>query len=340
MNGIYGILQILKGKDEKEAKFIAAARRSRKALTNIVNDILDLQKIIAGKLEIVPEWQSSIELFKELYLVHCSVAELKGLTLTMDYKGLPNMLWCDDLRMLQILNNIIGNAIKFTDQGSIRVNISHINEHLFITISDTGIGMDSRGLAQLFQRSTQADSSYRKRFAGTGLGMAITKDLIEMMGGSIKVDSTLGQGTTFYLKIPIAAKDLPSANTSSPSRIIVDHSLRVLLVEDNPISLDFAEEMLREYLTFVETATDGVEALDILSQHEVDIVITDIQMPRMSGEELQRQLAISHTTLPVIALTANAFESDREAYHAAGFKGVLTKPFTQRDLFDLINTRR
>lgn len=338
LSGIYGVLQILQGKDEKEAYFISAARKSSRAINTIINDILDLQKMSSGKLEIVPEWQSSDDLFDQLDTLHHNSADLKGLTLTMDYQGLPSFLWCDATRLTQVFNNIVGNAIKFTQNGGVSVKVSYVNEQLLMTVSDTGIGMDADALTHLYERFTQADTSATKRFAGTGLGMAISKELTELMGGSIAVTSTPGVGTTFYLKFPMQGKNTSSTPQSTTAPLMVDHSLRVLLVDDNPLNLSFGREMLHEYLNDVDTATNGEEALALLSKRQYDIVITDIQMPKISGEELKRQLASSHPDLPVIALTANAMQADVEHYLAAGFKGVLTKPFTQRDLFNLINS--
>ncbi len=338
LSGIYGVLQILKGKDEKEAKFISAARKSSRAINTIINEILDIQKMASGKLEIVPEWQNSDDLFDQLYTMHHTTADLKGLMLTIDYQGLPSFLWCDGTRLTQVFNNIVGNAIKFTQQGGVDIKVSYVNNQLLVTISDTGIGMDTKDLSHLFERFTQADLSNTKRFGGTGLGMAISKEITELMGGSIAVTSTPGVGTTFYLKFPMQGKNTSSTPQSTTAPLMVDHSLRVLLVDDNPLNLMFGREMLQEYLNYVDTATNGEEALALLLKRQYDIVITDIQMPKISGEELKRQLASSHPDLPVIALTANAMPKDVERYLAAGFVGVLTKPFTQRELFNLINS--
>ncbi len=208
LNGIYGALQIVEGSDETEKAVMRAAKKSAESLNRIVSDILDIQKLSNGKLEIVPEWNRAEAIFQQAQNLFMPLADIKhvALNLTID-ASLPSELYCDELRLGQILNNLVGNAIKFTEQGSVSIDTRYEEGSLIVSISDTGIGMDDIALSHLFDRFTQADSSLRKKYAGTGLGMAITKELVELMAGSIDVVSQLGQGTTFTVTLPLQGRN-------------------------------------------------------------------------------------------------------------------------------------
>ena len=337
LNGIYGVLQIVKGKDEREAKLINAAANSSRALNRIVSDILDLQKISSGKLEVVPEWQSSEEFFALLKGIHCNVAQLKGIGFQLITHGLPDDIYIDGTRLGQVLNNIIGNAIKFTERGHVNVHATYRDENLNIEIKDTGIGMDQAALSHLFERFTQADASTSKKFAGTGLGMAISKDLLQLMGGSIEVDSTPNIGTTFNVRLPCNGKNTPKPVKIDKLLPTIDSSLRILVVDDVATNNLVAQDILKPYVAFVDTALSGAEALAKMTEGDFDLLITDIGMPEMTGDELLAAVKAQWPHLPVIALTGNASKEDREKYLSVGFDAVATKPFHLEDLLALIS---
>ena len=208
LNGIYGALQLVEGSDETEKAVMRAAKKSAESLNRIVSDILDIQKLSSGKLEIAPQWNETAAIFEQAQNLFMPLADINHVTLNLTIDtSLPNELYCDELRLGQILNNLVGNAIKFTEQGSVSIATRYEEGSLIVSISDTGIGMDDISLNHLFDRFTQADSSLRKKYAGTGLGMAITKELIELMAGSIDVASQLGQGTTFTVKLPLQGRN-------------------------------------------------------------------------------------------------------------------------------------
>jgi signal transduction histidine kinase len=208
LNGIYGALQIVEGSDETEKAVMRVAKKSAQSLNRIVSDILDIQKLSNGKLEIAPQWNDAAAIFEQAQNLFMPLADIKHVTLNLTIDAsLPNELYCDELRLGQILNNLVGNAIKFTEQGSVSIDTRYEDGSLIVSISDTGIGMDDIALSHLFDRFTQADSSLSKKYAGTGLGMAITKELVELMAGSIDVVSQLGQGTTFTVKLPLQGRN-------------------------------------------------------------------------------------------------------------------------------------
>lgn len=339
LNGIYGALQIVEGNDETEKAVLKAAKSSAEALNRIVSDILDIQKLSNGKLEITPQWNVSAPLLIQVQNLFTQVANNKKIafTVTMD-ESIPLELYCDEVRFGQILNNIVGNAIKFTEHGSVTLNAHYEDNHLIIEVSDTGIGMDEVALSHLFERFTQADSSLRKKYAGTGLGMAITKELVELMNGTIEVTSELGKGTTFTVKIPLEGRgttlvEKPKSSTIQNKKT---EDIRILLIDDDSTNRLIGKTMLEKRYQHVDTAEDGAEALAKVNNGTYDIIITDIQMPIMNGEELLEKLKVTHPHLPVIALTGNAYEHDTESYLANGFVAVETKPFNTASLLRTI----
>jgi CheY-like chemotaxis protein/nitrogen-specific signal transduction histidine kinase len=339
LNGIYGALQIVEGNDETEKAVLKAAKSSAEALNRIVSDILDIQKLSNGKLQISPQWNVSAPLLNQVQNLFTPLANIKKIALDVNNdSSVPLELYCDEVRLGQILNNIIGNAIKFTEHGAVTLNAHYEDNHLIIEVSDTGIGMDEVALSNLFERFTQADSSINKKYAGTGLGMAITKDLVELMNGTIEVTSELGKGTTFTVKIPLEGRGttLVEQPKSSPIQNKKTEDIRILLIDDDSTNRLIGKTMLEKRYQHVDTAEDGAEALAKINSSTYDIIITDIQMPVMNGEELLEKLKMTHPHLPVIALTGNAYEHETEQYLANGFVAVETKPFDTASLLRTI----
>lgn len=250
---------------------------------------------------------------------------------------MPPELLGDELRIGQVINNILNNAIKFTERGAITLQADYDNNQLKIVISDSGIGMDKKAMILLFDRFTQADTSITKKYAGTGLGMAISKELVTLMGGTIDVSSTPNQGTTFSVFLPLKGRQQHIVKESNQSiNPLLFKELRILFVDDAETNILVGKVYLAKYFTSIETALSAQEALDKIKQQDFDLLITDIGMPIMSGEDLFATVKSQLPDLPVIALTGNAREADKEKYLNLGFDGVATKPLQIEELVSLI----
>lgn len=340
LNGIYGVLQILKGSSPQEQQMLNAGLTSTKALTAILNDILDYQKLTAGKVDIRPTWFSCRTFFEQCENLFKGSAASKHISLTFTNEAPAKIeLYGDEQRLAQVVNNVLGNAIKFTDNGIINVRYGIEQGQLFIEVKDTGIGMSSEDVEAIFERFQQADSSRTKRYAGTGLGMAITKGLVDAMRGSIAIESELGHGTTVTIHLPIQTNLPFTSNGVSQAQDAVfnTQTTRVLFVEDNETNRLVSQEMLAECFARFDLATDGADAVKMFAADKYDIVITDISMPVMSGEELQQYMALHYPDIPVVALTGNVLEGQRNAYLAAGFAAVIPKPADKDTVLSCVN---
>ncbi len=338
LNGIYGALQLVEGTNETEKSLLEAAKHSTEALTEIIGSILDSQRITEGKFHLAEDWFACEEVFDNVFQLKRVVAELKSIQFDVIYTSdIPDEIYIDKLRLSQILNNVVGNAIKFTDKGYVSVSVE-FNHALIIRVRDTGIGMSEELQNHIFERFLQADDSISKRFQGAGLGLAITKQLVELMSGSISVSSTPNMGSEFTITLPVATRTL-SANKPQEVKhhATFSASLRILYVDDSSTNLIVGKVAIANHFPNVETASSGKEALEKLQQHNYDIVITDIGMPHMSGEELLVEIKRSYPQIPVMALTGNAGKDDIEGYLAQGFVDVITKPFNADKLIAAID---
>lgn len=369
MNGVLGMLDILQRSDltTEQSKFVRIALDSANILLSLLNDILDLSKIEAGKLEIETvdfDVVSHVDKVTELFGVR---ARTKGLALLFSQgEGIPSALKGDPTRLSQVLVNLIGNAIKFTDKGSIAVRIDTVGEgndsiRLRFSVRDTGMGIPAELQKRVFDTFTQADASTTRKHGGTGLGLAISRHLVELMGGEIGVESEPGKGSEFWFTVPMkksspqvipekegeAELPLPVLEqTISPASYSHKSGEKgseppglslVLLAEDNMVNQEVAHAMLAEQGLSVHVVANGREALDALSKNKYDLVFMDCQMPEMDGYEAtravrlrEREANIGH--VPIIALTANAMSGDREQCLRAGMDDYLAKPFTQEQL--------
>jgi signal transduction histidine kinase len=256
LNGIYGALQLLTGSNDTEKSLLVVAKHSTEALNTLVSDILDIQRLSEGNVQLTPAWHRPADIFRRVQHLHNIQARTKGLDLhIMLAEELPDEIYCDEVRLSQILNNIIGNAVKFTHEGFVKVE-AHYNEHaLRISISDTGIGMHHQLLEQIFERFSQADTSTTRQFGGTGLGMAITKELISLMHGNIAVQSLLGKGSSFTVTLPLEGRSSHSASEAQPPPTFSLRNLRVLLVDDVATYTLVGAAILRQHVGQVETAS-------------------------------------------------------------------------------------
>jgi signal transduction histidine kinase/ActR/RegA family two-component response regulator len=338
LNGIYGVLQIVKGATDTEKKLLDAAKHSAQALNRIVSDILDIQKLSDGKVELAPEWCNSQTFFNNIAQLHHSSAVTLNIELRVNvHPSVPKELYCDDTRLGQVINNLMGNAIKFTQQGRVTLSVHYHDDTLHLNVTDTGIGMDEAALSHLFDRFTQADASITKKYQGTGLGMAITKELVDLMHGTIEVTSTIGEGTTFSVAIPLQGSQQTNLNNADSNIRFARKDIRILLVDDVDTNTLVGREILRPHFSLVDTAASAKEALEKLAKQRYDILITDIGMPEISGEELHHIVKTEYPHLPVVALTGNAAEADKLQYLKSGFAGVSVKPIQQDTLLALID---
>lgn len=353
LNGVLGMAQALAmdtlGADQRDKLNVILS--SGETLTALLNDILDLSKIEAGKMEISAvdsnlkaSLDRAVGLFEQ-------VAREKGIALSIVREGGgPDWLGFDRVRVHQCVTNLISNAVKFTQSGRVDVRWSvaaapkGAPHRVRVSVTDTGIGMNEQALNRLFSAFTQADGSTTRRFGGTGLGLAITRKLARLMGGDVHVSSAVGQGSTFTLtfEAPAAARQLRPV----PQPIETGHAvetqraIRILLVDDNATNRQVAKLFLARLQCEIVEAENGAEALERLDAQGFDVVLLDVHMPVMDGCETIRRIRTSDKpwrTLPVIALTADAMEGDRERFVAMGMTDYLAKPIDRRLLLNKIH---
>ena len=346
MNAIIGMSKLALETEltNEQRNYIEKAHLSAELLLGILNDILDFSKIEAGKmsLEIINYQLHAV--FENLHsLIGLKVAE-KGLLLHVDIAdNVPDSLLGDPLRLGQILVNLVNNAIKFTEKGSVAVSVELIERTetqvvLHFSVTDTGIGMTSDQQKRLFQLFSQADNSITRKYGGTGLGLSICKRLVEMMDGKIWAESVYSQGSSFHFILPqrignaLASLEETSGFAEDITRL---NGTRILLVEDNQINQELAELILSRHGMEVTVADNGEEALSALDEQEFDGVLMDIQMPVMDGYTacIEIRKDRRYKDLPIIALTANVMAGDREKSRKAGMNGHIGKPFREEDMF-------
>ncbi len=345
MNGILGMTALmLDGPLSAEQKQRAGVvKHSSELLLTILNDILDSSKIEAGQLHLSSQPFSPAQVLTEVADLMGPAAQSKGLQMTRVIHG-PAELWLsgDPIRFRQVLVNLISNAIKFTDHGSIAVTLElgppqgHKSE-CHVRVLDTGIGIPAAALGQLFQRFAQVDDEQTRQRGGTGLGLAISKQIVELMGGQIGVESQPGTGSTFWFRVslPVTVAPLP-APALPETRANRFEGLRVLLAEDNLVNQKVATGLLRQMGCQVEIANNGLEAVTMARDNEYGLVLMDCRMPEMDGLEATRQIREFAQKLRVVALTANAMPEDREACFEAGMNGFLAKPINRDALSEVL----
>lgn len=346
LNAIIGFLRELEKQKltETQHKYIENSTIASKHLLAIINTILDISKIEAGEMSLENEdfvFEYSI---KKVISVLEPKAKQKGLLLKTSIASEINpVLKGDTLRLEQILFNLVGNALKFTHEGEIAINCELIkntttNQIVRISISDTGIGMDKQFVESIFKKFSQEDKAITRKFGGTGLGMAITKELVQLMKGTIELESEKNKGTTIHINLPFHKGDGAYLKNSQVKKEVVSiENLSILLVEDNEMNRMVAQNSLHYYNCKVTEAENGLEALKILKNHSFDIILMDIQMPEMDGIEatkiIRNELKLK---TPIIALTANAFKTEISRCRNAGMNDHLTKPFEELHLIEMI----
>jgi PAS domain S-box-containing protein len=349
LNGVIGMTDFLEKTTltDEQRQYVRDLKTSEKALFSIINDILDFSKIEAGKLEIEMAPFSLRKELKELCDVMRYEATRKGLRLLLDISDkIPEKVMGDSVRIRQVLTNLLGNALKFTEKGFVMLSVQLLEENekdakLKFEVVDSGIGIPKERAGTLFDKFTQADSSTTRKFGGTGLGLAISKDLVEKMGGKLELDSRIGEGTTFFFDLTFEKTDeAPDSKDAKIVSISWNKAPELLLVEDNPINQKVAMKNLEDAGCKVSLANDGVEALEMLAGNTFDLIFMDVQMPRMDGLEATRKIREAekgeeeHKT--IVALTAHALKEEIDKCFDAGMDDYLPKPIRETELKPLL----
>jgi len=352
MNGVIGMTELLKMTDltAVQMEYVELLTMSGNNLLSLINDILDLSKIEAQKVTIEFDEFSLHHCINDVVLMQKYLIHEKGLALNVDVAAeVPPLLVGDSLRLKQILLNQVGNAVKFTAQGSITISAQLLEQSdasvvIQIAVRDTGIGISAGALDEIFKPFVQADRSTTRRYGGTGLGLSISCRLAELMGGSISVESTPGVGSCFSVILPflVVRKDVKELSTNDESTVTWDGKpLRILFVEDNPINTKIGLTLLSKLGHDVVTAENGLECLMALKTRAFDLVLMDIQMPVMNGLDALREIRGKERETPlhqpVIALTAYALRGEKEQFLNEGFDGYVPKPFKANELISEMN---
>jgi len=350
MNGIVGFTNLLSKTqlDKKQSEYVDTINTSMKDLLNIINDILDFSRIESEKIELKLQIVNINDFMESIIRLFSETAKSKSLKLTYKEIGsLPDNIIIDPLRFRQIISNLVGNAIKFTDSGSVSITseILSINDshELIIEVIDTGKGIPGDEQIHIFEAFNQTNDSIYKPDSGTGLGLAISKQLIELMGGIIGVKENTIKGSIFWLKLPIEVTILPPTPTLVERKIERTSNkykgIRVLVADDNAINRKLVIALLNRQGVITEDAKDGIEALDLAQKYDYDLILMDIRMPGLNGIEVTENLRLNYpdNTTPVIALTAHALPDEQQTFLDAGMDACITKPILEYQLFDLLD---
>jgi PAS domain S-box-containing protein len=376
MNGIIGVTTLLldSGLEEEQQEYADTIRKSGKALLSIVNDILDFSKIEAGHMQVEILDFDLKDVLDDLHAILALQAQRKGIDFTMHVDSAAPAKLCGDVgRLRQILTNLAGNAIKFTDEGEVALQVAvadHHTDHVHLRfeVRDTGIGIEPDQLAHIFDAFQQLDASTSRTYGGTGLGLTICKQLVEVMGGEMGAESTVGKGSIFWFEIPVDLQHAHPAQTAFDFQktvtnnnhkeddknatldllietrkaiVSLDRPVSVLVVEDNRVNQTVAVRTLKKMGCNAEAVGDGGEAIEHLKDREYDLVLMDVQMPRMDGLETTRYIREREEReklprQPIIAITAHALSGDRERCLEVGMDGYITKPINVAELSEVL----
>ncbi len=352
LNGVLGMAQAMtvdNGLSEIQRDRLDVIRQSGETLLAILNDVLDLSKIEAGKLELEETQFDVAGLARGAHAAFTAIANKKGLSFDLLIEpGAQGVYRGDSTRVRQILYNLVSNALKFTEQGEVRVSVARNDAGLRLSVSDTGIGIPPARLTSLFQKFEQADASTTRRYGGTGLGLAICRELASLMGGTITAVSELDRGSTFVVTLPlpwigasIVLPTPPAIDASSPAEIAEGPPLRVLAAEDNTVNQLVLKTLLHQIGIDPVVVENGVQAVEAWAREPWDVILMDVQMPEMDGPTATgiirtREAAEGRARTPIIALTANAMAHQVAEYLDAGMDGFVPKPIEVGRLFEAL----
>jgi signal transduction histidine kinase/CheY-like chemotaxis protein len=349
MNGVIGMVTLLGDTqlDAEQTELVHTLGASARSLLELLNGVLDLSKIEAGRLALEETPVDVERIVREVVTILEFAAVQKGLTLlARTSPGVPHRLLGDPIRLRQILLNLVSNAIKFTNEGSVTIDVAREASEadrvwLRIAVVDTGIGIPAGACERIFEKFTQADASTTRRFGGTGLGLAITRELVELMGGTIEAESRPGAGSAFRVRVPLRHDKTGDAVTDPTSQRMAPlrAGLRVLLAEDNAVNQKVARALLEHAGCRVEVAADGQLAVEMQRRGAYDLILMDCQMPELDGFDATRAIRAQEPPgcrVPIIALTANALDTDRARCLEAGMDAYLSKPVEREALLEAV----
>jgi CheY-like chemotaxis protein len=347
LNGVMGMLQLLKltQPSPEQTRYMDTAMTSAKGLLSILSDILNLSQIEAGAAVLEKKPFSLRATIEDVRAIFQFQADEKGLALSMSIApDTPEVLGGDERRLKQVLFNLTGNAIKFTEQGSVAVDVCLLRRRgpngkrrLYATVADTGVGIQDDLVEHCFEAFTQADGTFTRVYGGVGLGLRIVQRLIDLMGGVLAIESWPGKGTTvhFTMAVDEIEQEETSEEASGLSSPLSLQGARVLVVEDDAVNLLGVKAMLEHLGCVAISARNGVEALEVLEREPLDCVVMDVRMPEMDGVECTRRIRQSgkaYADIPILALTAHAMYGDKENFLALGMNDYLSKPVDMDDL--------
>ena len=355
LNGVLGMLQLLESTElvPEQEEYVSVALSAGKSLLTVINDVLDFSKMDAGILDMAQEPLDVRETVRMVVDNFGIQLREKGLDVEVAVgEEVPAVLVGDEARLRQVLFNLVGNAVKFTDSGHVKVEVQGLDgrdeqgrQRLLFTVSDTGVGIPDDKVNAVFEAFTQADGSYTRRYQGAGLGLGIVRRIVRLMHGNIAVESEPGKGTavhfTLHLGLPEGMKEIRAARETPQ---VPDRPLRVLVVEDDATNLLAARHMLERLGHTVTAVTNGRQALDILTRETMDVVLMDVQMPEMDGVEATRSIRAGEVpgvdpSVRIIAMTAHAMTGDRERFLKAGMDGYISKPVDMGELGRVLRGR-
>jgi signal transduction histidine kinase/ActR/RegA family two-component response regulator len=340
MNGVLGLTEVMLTEPlpAHQRERLELVRRSGEVLVALINDLLDLSRIEAEKLVLDQCEVDLRSICRDVRALFSSGAEQKGVALQVEVDdAVPRCVRADPLRLRQVLTNLVGNAVKFTPSGRVRIEITRVGDLTRFTVDDTGVGIPPEALARLFTPFEQGDTSTTRRFGGSGLGLALCHKLVMLMGGALTATSQVNVGTHFEFSLPLErlAPSLELPAVVHPPR----GTGRVLVVDDNAINLRVAQSLVEKAGYLCVAVVSGREALECVQRDFFDIVLMDCHMPDMDGFEATRRIRAMPgrlATIPVVALTASTMPEDREACRRAGMNELLAKPLSRERLADTL----
>ena len=351
MNGVMGATELLldSGLNKEQMDLVKTAHESAHCLLSIIDDILDFSKIDAGKLSLEQIPFDLYRILDQTVRLMQPAAAKKNLALKLRIaEEAPRVILGDPNRMRQVMLNLIGNAIKFTTAGSVAIGFGRVaaepgETRIAITVEDTGVGIAPDRIGALFQEFSQADSSVTRNYGGTGLGLAISQRLVEIMGGTIRVESTLGRGSTFVVETPVRLADAGELTDSRHMTLAESESspgCRVLLAEDNLVNQKIGQRILEKLGCHVDLAINGREAIELADSAQYDVILMDLHMPEVDGLQSTRGIRLRGIRTPIVALTASVMDETREACEAAGMDAFITKPIRMDEISSILKRFR
>jgi signal transduction histidine kinase/ActR/RegA family two-component response regulator len=345
LNGVLGMAQAMAqdAMPEVQRGRLSLVQTSARSLLDVVNDVLDISKIEAGKMELLPAPFSFDRFAEAMRRLYGSLAEERGLSFAFEVAPeAAGWRLGDEVRLRQVLSNLISNALKFTDHGGIEVLVTGDPRRICVDVTDTGVGIPLERQGQIFEKFVQADSSSTRRVGGTGLGLAICREVVSLMGGVIAFDSAPGVGTRFSFQIPLPAVEPPLGQAADRGAVLdADAALRVLVVDDNPTNRTVLTTLLENLGVASEAVRNGHEAVEAWDVGTWDVILMDIHMPEMDGLDASRMIRdreaeSGRPRTPIVAVTASVLAHETEAYFAAGMDNVIAKPIEVQRLIEVI----